>query len=159
MSKLIERVKDVFTKGMIQNFEQDGYLAPIAFFIKGDTPHIIPIQSDMINSVEGKIELSNIMKKICSEPTVLVAGIVSEAYSAKIMDSSMVGIIERSDIRVHDLDNKEDIILLLISSPEGDDIVAYVVDIENKRVCERFDKVGLNQFGGLFSGFFNWNRN
>ena len=82
-----------------------------------------------------------------------------EANAAKIdANTELAKLVTNGDIRVSELKEKLDIIVLIFSTPEGEEIITYVVDCKNKVVGEPFSE-GATNLGGKFSGFFSWNKN
>jgi len=154
-------IKEIFKQGMIRNFEKDGHLQPIIFFYMKDNPMIIPIPSHMLSSPENKHILAATIKQYISNNPVLAAGIIIEAYGAIMdKDNELSKLITSGDITVSELKEKQDIIIMVFSSPEGDDVTAYLVDVKNKKVGEPFiNGKEMEGFGGTFSGFFDWNKN
>jgi len=160
MENLVEYFKDTLHKGMINNFEKDGYLVPVLFFIKDDQPVLVKIENEMLSTPEGKHDLSNMIRTICVTPNVRAAGIIIEAYGAKMdKDDGLSNFVVDGTIKVSELSNKEDIIILIFSTPEGDDMISYAVDVKNKKVGKRFSEGDANSTGGIFSNFFKWRQN
>jgi len=156
---MIEKFKKVMHEGMIANFEEDGFLTPVMFFIKNGQPVVSQIPNEMLKTSEKKAELSSIIKSICTDPMVTFAGIVLEAYGAKMgNDSELSKLVVEGNIRVSELKEKQDIIIMIHATPEKEETVSYVVDPENKTVGEKFiDDSGA--FKGIFSNFFNTRKN
>jgi len=156
---ILNDFKESLRKSMIMNFEKDGFLAPVLFFLQNNTPCFALIPRELLASNEKKEILADIIKKKCFEPNVFAAGIIMEANAAKIdIDSSLAKLVDNGDIRVSELKEKVDIIVLIFSTPEGEEIITYVVDCEKKVVGEPFSE-GYGQLKGKFSGFFSWNKN
>lgn len=151
-------IKKVMYDGMIENFEKDGFLQPILFFIKDGIPLIIPIPPDIIGTSEGKTRMIGMIKSMCTMPMVSGAGLIIEAYARKFNNDDELGkLVMNGDVKVKDLKDKEDIILMIFSTPEKETMTAHYVDCDNKVVGEKMES--FDQLGGLFSGFFNWNKN
>lgn len=158
-NNLIE-FKEILRQGMITNFERDGYLTPIVFFFKNGAPVIEMIPPELLANSMGKEILALMLKKTCQEPNVLAAGIIMEAYGAKIDENNPnKDSIASGEIRVSELDEKQDIIVMLFSTPESEELIIYEVDCENKKVGSLFNDEEMNKFDGLFSNFFTWNKN
>lgn len=158
-NNLIE-FKEILRQGMITNFERDGYLTPIVFFFKNGAPVIEMIPPELLANSMGKEILALMLKKTCQEPNVLAAGIIIEAYGAKIDENNPnKDSIASGEIRVSELDEKQDIIVMLFSTPESEELIIYEVDCENKKVGSLFNDEEMNKFDGLFSNFFTWNKN
>lgn len=159
MNKIIEGFKSVLHKGMIENFEKDGRITPILFFIKDNQPIITTIPNKFFATQEGKCQLGDTIRNICLTPNVFAAGMIFEAYGAKMnKEDGICKLINDGAIKVSELKNKEDIIILLFSTPEGEDSISYVVDVNNKTVGEKFVSAE-NSVGGIFSNFFKWGMN
>ena len=161
MSNIIEDFKEVLNKGMISNFEKDGHLVPIFFYIKGNQPFLTNIPNEFLSTPEGKHQLSNIIKNICVEPDVIAAGMVIEGYGAKMeKDNPLRELVIDKTIKVSELSDNVYIIMLIFSTPEGDEMISYVVDVENKIVGDKWTGDSEpNSIGGIFSGFFKWGMN
>lgn len=158
-NKKLNDFKKVLHEGMLENFKKDGYLAPTLFFFKDDQPSIALIPQELLSSVEGKNKLADIIRKICKEPTVLAAGIIIEAHSTKVLpNTEMEKLLMNGTVRVSELKEKQDIILMHFSTPVGEEMISYVVDYKNKSIGESMNYDGMGAVG-IFSGFFNWNRN
>lgn len=159
-NNLVNEFKEIMRKSMIENFENDGALTPVIFFIKDNQPIISQIPYEFLESQEGKYLISQVIKNICSQPNVLAVGMIIEAYGAITNpDDKISKDIISGEIKVSDLDDKQDIIVMIYSTPEKEEIIAYVVDEENKKVLDRFGETDANSLSGLFSGFFNWSKN
>jgi hypothetical protein len=152
-------------KGMQLNFEKDGYLAPIAFFlhqspIEGNppVPTIIPIDGNLLSDYETKSRLSFAMHSMCKNPMIIAAGLILEANCAKFDNNDELGkLVASGAIRVSELKDKNDVILMIFSTPVNEEMFMYNVDVKNKTVGERYPE--SNQFTGLFTNFFGWNKN
>lgn len=160
MENTIEMFKEVLHQGMINNFKNDGYLTPIIFFLKDGRPIITEIPDDYLNSDYGKELLGYLIKKICQQPNVLAAGLIIEAYGAKLDDKDEnKNKILSGEIKVSELEDKQNIIFMLFSTPQSEEIIAYTVNNENKTIGNRFADGEANGFSGTFSNFFKWNQN
>ncbi len=160
MKSNLKDFREVMHQGMITNFEHDGYLTPILFFFKDGQPIIGMIPPEMLNDYNGKEMLASIIKKTCQEPNVFAAGIIMEAYGAKVEENSPnKDKIISGEIRVSELDEKQDIIVMLFSTPENEELIVYEVDCDNKKVGNLFNDEEMKQFSGLFTNFFSWNKN
>ena len=153
-----ESVKEVMYKGMVENFEKDGFLQPILFFVKDKTPVIVPIPPDILGTPDGKVRLVAMIKNVCTLPMVSAVGIVMEAYAKKFNNDDELGkLVMNGDIKIKDLKDKEDIIVMIFSTPKEEIIIGHFVDCENKTVGEKMKE--SDNISGMFSGFFNWNKN
>jgi hypothetical protein len=151
--------KKVMENGMIENFKSFGFLTPVMFFLMNNQPMIKEIPSELLENSEGKQILSQIIKKICKEPNVTAGGIIIEAYAAKTnQDTELSKSLLNGDIRVSELKEKQDIIMMVFSSPEKEEMIAYNVDCKNKTVGEQFAS-DCDSFDGTFSNFFDRNKN
>jgi len=153
--------KEILRQGMIENFERDGYLAPVFFFYEIGQPVISQIPNELLNNARGKQILAGIIKTICLKPTVLAAGIIIEANAAKLddKDSELTKMVLNGDIRVSELKQSQDIIVMLFSTPSKEEVFAYAVDCKTKTVGEEFGDGELDGIGGTFSKFFDWKKN
>jgi hypothetical protein len=83
-----------------------------------------------------------------------------EAYGAKIDENSPnKDKITSGEIRVSELQEKQDIIVMQFSTPESEELIVYEVDCENKKVGSLFGDKEMKGLEGLFSNFFTWNKN
>jgi len=162
MENNIIKFKEVLRQGMIENFKRDGSLTPILFVYKDGEPDIMMIPPELFSTQNGKEVLAQVMKNICHQPNVLALGLITEAYGAKLdaeLDSINQAKIESGEIKVSELDNKVDIILMIFSTPEKEEMIAYEVDCENKVIGDLFGDEEMTQFEGMFANFFDWNKN
>jgi len=158
----IEKFRKVMIEGMKENFETTGYLVPIAFFLlKIDNeyqPHFMEINGKFLSNSEYKKDLASKITEICQNPMVLAAGVLTEAYGVRIpTDSELIDKVTSSELSISQLDEKEELIVMTFSTPVKQEIIAYVVDANNKTIGEQYSQV--DNFEGVFSGFFGWNRN
>jgi hypothetical protein len=152
--------KKVLHEEMIRNFERDGYLTPLLFFLRDNQPIIITIPNELLLSPDGKIQLATKIKTICMTPNVRCAGIIIEACGTKVnADSEIAKLILDGNIKISELNEHVDIIIMIYSTRENDDFIAYQVDCENKTVGERFIDDNAIGFTGTFSKFFKWTQN
>jgi len=161
MKKIVEDFKEVLHEGMKENFEKDGSLTPILFFIKDNQPAISQIPNEFLSSLEGKQQLANVIKRICTLPNVSCGGMIIEAYGSKIdkdLNPETTEAIMTGKKRISELDEKDDIIMMIFSTPEKDEMISYVVDCQNNTVGEPYID-GVKGIGGTFSNFFNWSKN
>jgi len=160
--KQIVDFKEVLRQGMIKNFELAGHLSPIMFFYKAGQPIISEIPNEYLATDAGKNALAQIIKKICQEPDTMMAGIIIEAYGVKIntdKDSEEAKAVLSGKKKVREMESRQDIIIMIASSPEGEEVKSYIVDPETKAVGEEFTGEGADEMSGTFSHFFNWNKN
>jgi hypothetical protein len=158
----ISEFKEILRQGMIKEFNMKGSLSPIMFFYKGGQPIITEIPNTFLINSTGKVALANIITKICGEPDTLMAGIIIEAYGAKISieeDSEEAKAVLSGEKKVRDIEGRQDIIVMISSTPAGEEIISYIVDPEAKAVGEEFSGEGADQIAGTFTHFFNWNKN
>jgi hypothetical protein len=159
-NNLVNRFKEIMRNSMIKNFENDGALSPVMFYIKDNQPIISQIPYGLFESQEGKYLIAETIKNICSQPNVLAVGIIIEAYGAVTnIDDKISKDIISGEIKISDLDDKQDIIAMVYSTPEKEEIIAYAVDEREKKVLDRFGETDGSSLSGLFSGFFNWSKN
>ena len=158
--KDIDGFKEVLHQGMKMNFEMAGFLTPIMFFYKAGQPIITEIPNEYLASEAGKQGLAQIIRKLCSEPDTIMAGIIIEAYGAKIQkDGKDAEAVLSGEKKVRELEDKQDIIIMIVSTPEGEEAISYIVDPKAKTIGEEFTGAGLETMKGTFSNFFNWNKN
>lgn len=156
----LNQFKEILRQGMIKNFEENGNLAPVMFFFKNNQPAISLIPPEFLSSYEGKQMLAVLLKKICQEPDVIAAGIIMEAYGAKMhKDDELSKLVTSGAMRVSELKDKQDIIVMIFSTPEGDECIVYEVDPATKTVGKKYTDSESFEYGGTFSHFFGWNKN
>ena len=145
---------------MIKNFENDGYLTPIFYFFKNGQPMLDIIPPEALSSYESKQQLADMIRNVCNDPTVIAAGIIIEAYGAKFdKDNPLSKLVENGDLRVSELKEKQDLIMMVFCTPESDEIITYAVDCKNKKVGEQFADSNFGGFSGIFSKFFDRHEN
>ena len=129
------------------------------FFLKDDQPIISEIPNEYLASPAGKLGLAEIIRNVCREPDVKMAGIIIEAYGAKLdkYEANAEAILS-GEKQVRDLENKHDIIIMIVSTPEGEEAISYIVNPEAKTIGEEFTGEGLETMKGTFSNFFNWGK-
>lgn len=155
----IEKYKEVMKNGMIDNFKRDGNLVPVVFFVENFDLTIAEIPNHFLLSEEGKNALSVLIRNKCANPNIQAAGMIIEAWGAKIdVDGDVAKALENSEIKVSDLDEKVDIIILIFSTPTKSEIIAYRVDSENKKILDNFGDE-IKSISGRFSDFFKWTQN
>jgi hypothetical protein len=150
-SKAINEFKEVMHQGMIANFKIHGFLTPVVFFYKDGEALISEIPHQLLSTPEGKSIIAAGIKDFCTQPNVFAAGMIIEAYGAAIgkdEDDEMTKLINNGNMRVRDLKQKQDIIVM----------ISYVVDPNSKTVGKRFVENGHGATG-RFSNFFSWNKN
>ena len=160
----VQEFKEMMRKGMIENYETDGEITPILFFLKDGKPHFVMIPPELFASPEGKYTIAQIIKNICVQPNVIAAGMIIEAFGA-VIDNTHENAedIISGNKKISEIDERKDIIAMVFSTPESEELIAYEVNEVTKEVGEQFGKNedGTTNGGlsGLFSGFFNWNKN
>jgi hypothetical protein len=155
----IEKFKDVMKEGMIKNFEADGCLMPVLFFIDNGELVISQIPNFIFMTEAGKDSLANLIKDKCVNPSIQAAGMVIEAWGAKIdAKSDAAKALLNNEISVSELDEKQDIIMLIFSTPTKSETIAYVVDADNKKIIKEFGE-GIDLISGRFANFFQWSQN
>lgn len=155
----IEEFKNAMKEGMIKNFETDGYITPVLFFINNGELKISQIPNYLLMTDDGKDYLSSKIKSMCALPSIQAAGIIIEAWGAKLeADSDDAKALLNNEINVSELNEKQDIIMLIFSTPTKSESIAYTVDCENKKILGDFcDEAKL--VGGRFANFFQWTQN
>lgn len=155
----LENFKNVMKEGMVKNFEADGCIMPVLFFVDNGELVVSEIPTYLLATEQGKDVLTTIIKNKCATPTVQAAGIVIEAWGAKLdADSEAATALMNNEIKVSDLDEKQDIIMLIFSTPTKSETIAYIVDCENKKILKDFSE-GSELISGRFSNFFQWTQN
>jgi hypothetical protein len=160
IKKKLCEFKESMRNAMIKNFERDGFLAPVVFFYKGNSPMIGQIPFELLENSGGKDVLAGIIRLTCQEPDVFAAGIIMEANGAKVdVGTENAEKLLSGEMSVADYKNKQDLIVMVFSTPEDEEMFAYEVDCENKTVGELFSGEALRHFTGTFANFFCWNKN
>lgn len=159
MKQSIRAFKECVREAMLQNFEADGKLVPLFFFIKKGKPGVSAIPAEYFNSNEAKIKLSYSMKSFCKEKDVACAGIVFEAF-VRVCDSKneeeagINKLLLDGTLRVAQLNEKRDAIIMIFSTPDSEENISYYVDPATKTVKEQLPTPKGGDTGGLFSNFF-----
>jgi hypothetical protein len=161
-------LKESIQKGMIEKFERDGFIRPVAFFLHTlpvdvklsndfppiPVPVVIPIDK-YLGDREWKPALSYAMHKMCENPLVIAAGFVAEANCAKFKQGDELGkLVESGAVRIDELKNHDEIIMMVFSTPINEEVFIYSVDTKNKKVGERYPET--NGFAGLLTNLFGW---
>jgi len=145
-------------ESMIVNYKKDGRLTPVFITLTNEKIQVAQIPRELLKS-ENKITLAETIKTTCRSPVVLAAVIILEAYGAQVAPNSEIakqvlnGKIDMSEIK-----DKKDIIIMIFSSPETEEFIAYYVNDDTKTIGKRFCDDGSN-FNGTFSHLFTWNKN
>ena len=143
---------------MLENYKRDGHLSPVFITFSNEKILITPIPRDQLKP-ENKQALATTIKNTCKNPLILASVVIIEAYGAQVKpDSEVINKIMKGEIDMSDIEDKNDIIIMIFSSPEEEEFIAYYVDDKTKIVGERFCEEGDN-FEGLFSHLFAWNKN
>ena len=157
-NRKIDEFKEIMRTGMIKNFQSSGFLTPIMFFLRGNEGVVSQIPKELLENSEGKTKLADLIKSICKQPDVIAGGIIIEAYAKSVnQNNEMSKLLLNGDMRVSECKEKDDIIMMVFSTPEKEEAIAYYVDCENKTIGKEFPSDG--SFGGTFSNFFDWNKN
>lgn len=159
----VEKLKKVMHDGMLEAFKQDGALMPIFFYHQNGQPTLSEIPAFLLNSGNlGKTILTEYIKNICVEPTTLCAGLVIEAHGVKLNpdeDKDDIEKLEKGLLNIGEHPKRVDMIILIVSTPEKNEMIAYEVDCENKTIGEKFDSDYTKLLTGRFTSFFNWMQN
>jgi hypothetical protein len=141
---------------MFDNFKEHGYLAPIMFFMINGAPKIGLIPRELLINYETKKQLRSIITDICKDKAVTCAGIIIEAYARQFKnDDPLVSLVMDGTLRVSELAVKNDIILMVFSTPETEYQCAYIVDVKNKTIDNALADGELESVGGVFGHFFS----
>lgn len=158
MNKKIQWFKKIMHESMLTNYKRDGHLMPVFITFSNENILVTPIPRNLLSS-ENKPALAATIKNTCKNPLILASVVIIEAYGAQLEpDSDVIEQMNRGEIDMSDIENKSDIIVMIFSSPEEEEYIAYYVDDETKTVGERFCEEGTN-FEGMFSHLFAWNKN
>lgn len=158
MNEKIQWFKKLMHDNMLTNYKRDGYIMPVFITFSTEKILITPIPRELLMP-ENKPVLANTIKRTCKNPLILASVVIIEAYGAQVApDSEIIEQMNRGEIDMSDIKEKRDIIVMIFSSPEEEEFIAYYVDDETKTVGERFCEEGTN-FEGLFSHLFAWNKN
>lgn len=158
MNEKIQWFKETMHNSMLVNYKRDGHLAPVFIIFTTEKILITPIPRDLLKP-ENKQTLAAGIKNTCKNPLILASVVIMEAYGAQVEpDSEVIEQIKRGEIDMSDIEDKQDIIIMLFSSPEEEEFIAYYVDDTTKTIGKKFCEDGSN-FEGLFSHLFAWNKN
>lgn len=155
-----ELIKKVMIDGMVRNFKNDGFLSPLIFFSVGTQLELSNVPQELLSDDLGKSILGGVIRTKCCEPDTTVAGMIFEAYGKKLYeeDNELKDSLLNGEVRVSELDEKQDLIVMIISSPEKQEVITFNVDPETKTVDELLDGNETDGLGGTFSEFFNWEK-
>lgn len=149
--------KKSLKNSMIQNFKNDGFLTPVIFYMNEGSPVMSIIPENLFNSDEGKNEISSVLHLISEIPTVTAVGMIYEAYMTKQdKDNELTKLLVNGSLRVSELKEKQDVIILLFSTLESETVTMIEVNPTNREIGEITEE---NTGGGRFSGFYNKNKN
>jgi hypothetical protein len=152
--------KESLRNGMIENFQKYGELVPMLFFLKDNTPIMGQIPNELLSCTEGKMILAAKIRNVCIEPNVFAAGIIMEANGVKFEENNELSKqVINGNISISELKEKQDIIVMIFSTPEEEVMLAYEVNCNDKTVGNMFGEEEMKQMGGTFSNFFSWNKN
>lgn len=156
----INNLKESLKNVMIQNFERDGYLTPILFFYKDGGLVISMIPNEYLSIPDGKSKLSELIKETCALPNVFAAGIICGATGGKVRveENQNIDDLVKSGLNINQCEEKFDMIMMIFSTPEKEDIYSYRVNVDEKTVFETEDK-SFESMGGMFSNLFQWTKN
>lgn len=165
----VSLLKESMHQGMLMKFKKDGYIDPIAFFLQKPPiennvsentppiPVIIPI-AEYLRDPEWKLSLAYAMHKMCEDPLVIAAGLVAKASFARFRNNDELGkLVESGAVKISELKNKDDIIMMVFSTPVKEEIIIYSVDVKNKTIGERYPET--SHFRGMLINLFGWNKN
>ncbi len=148
----IEILKISLRCGIKENFENDGKILPVIFFLVNNHPVITPIPEEFLND-ERKPDLTYIIKEMCTNSRISCAGIIIEAWMhIGNIDSEMSKLLMSGNLQVRDIKEKEDIVVLLFSTPEKEECIIFHVNPKEKKVIK--EDSAIENAGGVFSNFF-----
>lgn len=157
-NKKIEEFKKIMKEGMIKNFKASGFLTPVMFFMRSNEAVVSAIPKQFLNDYEGKESLADLIRSVCKQPDVIAGGIIIEAYAKAVnKNDEMSKLLLNGSMRVSELKEKDDIIMMVFSTPEKEETIAFYVDCKNKTIGEQFPSDG--SIAGTFSNFFKLNKN
>jgi hypothetical protein len=156
--KNINDFKIALHKGMIVNYKRDGFITPIIFFMTVKKQGFVQaIPPEFLKTSEGKSKLSTFIKQICSDLSVIAAGIMIEAYAKSVeKDNELGDLLQKGNVKVSELKEKDDIILMIFSTPKFEEIIGYYVNPETKEVKTKLEN--SSEIGGIFSQLFDWRK-
>jgi len=158
MNKKIQWFKKMTHDSMLLNYKRDGHLLPVFITFSTEKILITLIPRDMLKP-ENKPALAATIKNVCKNPLILASVVIIEAYGAQVdPKSEIINQIMKGEMDMSDIKEKNDIIIMIFSSPEEEEFIAYYVDDKTKTIGKRFCEEGDN-FEGLFSHLFAWNKN
>jgi hypothetical protein len=150
----VNHLRETMLEGMIANFKKDGCLLPVFFYLRNNQPYMSIIPEEFLSSIEGKVRLSQILRQICKDQRVSAIGFIYEAYLAKTERGSHLGkLLESGNLRVADLNIKQDVIVMHFATTECQEAIIFPVDVKNITIGERFnlpDAVAEGFFANLF---------
>jgi len=161
MESKVNIFKEAMKDAMIDNFKTCGYLVPVVFFYTGEKPIIVQLPPDFMGDRTNKIALTETIRDYCIKNNCLAAGLITEAYGAKVdSNSETAKKLTSGEMRTSECDEKQDIIIMLFSTPERDELISYVVDLDKKSVGVEFSTPDMQStMMGILGDFFKWNKN
>lgn len=160
----LEKLKTAMHDGLIFNYEKNGYLAPAMFFLKTNGDLMLRlIPSFFLSHIEGKKLISSFIRNMCSSSDIIAAGMVIEAYAKTYNVNENIAereLVELGKIRLSDsrIENKLDVIVLTVSTPEKTEVLTYPVDVKNKKVLVNEIQKDNNNQSGIFVDCFVWEK-
>jgi len=158
---IIEGFKKVMHDGMLKNFEVDGQVLPIVFFLYKEEDKYKPVfaalEGNLMSDKTYKKAIAFALSKVCTNPNIVAAGVITEAYGAKLdINDSVAKQLLDGEITVSELDEKDDLVILFFSTPVSEEVIVYTVDVKNKSIGEKYPET--SNFIGIFSGLFGWKK-
>jgi hypothetical protein len=161
MNEKIKNFREVMHNSMIKNYEKNGYLAPIFFVYMSDSNMAMGRIPNALLTPENKNILGTLIKNTLSEnPLIIAAGLILPAYGLEVRkDSEMLNLVLNGDLDMQDIKEKHDIIIMIFSTPEKEEVFAYYVDDSTKTILTKFGESDFVGYSGIFSNLFTWNKN
>lgn len=161
----IEEFKEKTHNLMLEFYKIDeGHLNPMLAVLKDGQATIMEIDPRFMVDPEAKMKLADVIKKLCKMPTVFAISIIGEAFITSLDGNPHKDDLLSGKKRIRDIKQKKSIILMSLSTPETDELIGYYVNPKTKKIGKKLEtnektESGLSNLQGIFSGFFDWNRN
>jgi len=149
----INELKKHMVDTMLSNFKKFGNLAPILFFMVKNELNVGLIPSEMLSTHENKEALALAIKRMCKNNAIQCVGIIMEAWAKNIGDDELSKLLINGNMRVSECKEKQEIILMIFSTPDKEEFISYIVEPKTKCVLHLYHS-GENTNGGTFSNFF-----
>lgn len=142
---------------MRENFKLHGELAPIYFIITDGRLKIDVIPSENLETSEAKESLGRTFKVMCRNPKVSCFGTIIDAYvTTTDQNAEITKLLLSGAMKVAELKDKHDAMVLTIATPEEELVVMYLTDPKTRTILKRIEYQSSEDktANGNFMNFF-----